>query len=185
MRGATRHICGTYTCIVRSLTIDCATEVALACSRHVRARLWQAGWAPVASGVGYGVQQKHHRRSTSAEFMAVLQGEAEGRRLTADIPGGGRSEGSAVVQSGRHVLLFSNNLRAAHSPVPAPAATVNQAMSYTSGWRRLAGEGPGAAGAGETTAAVTGRRLAGEGPGVRVYDEKAASVVRPVMSVAC
>ena len=103
--------------------------------------------------------------AASAELLAVLQGEAAGSGMAADVAGGGRSEGSPMVPNGRHVLQFSNGLRAAHSPVPAPPATVNQAESYMSGRRRLAGAGPGAAGAAETTYVATGRKLAGAGPG--------------------
>ena len=110
----------------------------------------------------------HSRRLSSAEGSAVVQGEAAGRRLSAGVRRGGRSQEPAVGHNNRHVLQVP------HYPVPAAAATLNQAMSHASGRRRLAGEGPGAAGAGETTALNTGRRLAGEGPGAAGAGETTA-----------
>ena len=95
-------------------------------------------------------------------------------------------QGEAALSNDRHILQFSNNLRTAGSPVPAPAATVNEGISKTSGRRKLAGEGPGVR---VYSDQATGRRLAGEGPGARVYNDQGATqgvnVVRPAGRVAC
>ena len=101
--------------------------------------------------MGCGVQQYCNRLQDLPENVTVVQGEA-------------------ALSNGRHVLQFSNNLRTAGSPVPAPAATVNEAISKTGGRRKLAGEGPGARVYNDQ--GITGRRLAGEGPGARVYNDQ-------------
>ena len=120
--------------------------------------------AAVASGHAILSSVSATCRRLQLRSLAMVQGEAAGHRLTADSD---RSEGSAALSNGRHVLQFSNNLRTAHSPVPAPAATVNEAISKTSG-RHL---------------------LGGAGPGARVYNDQGATqgvnVVRPVASAAC
>ena len=124
------------------------SELAGACNRHFRARLRQAGglqnpaWLqPAAAG---------------AESWAVLQGDAAGSSLTADLSGDGRSEGSAMVPNGRHILSGRRKLVGAGPGANGAAETTAQVTG-----RRLAGAGPGANGAAETTALATGRRLAG------------------------
>ena len=126
---------------IEALQVHCAIDLALARSRH---------GCGCGKRVGCGVQQYCNRLQDLPENVTVVQGEA-------------------ALSNGRHVLQFSNNLRTAHSPVPAPAATVNEAISKTSGRRKLAGDGPGPR---IYSDQANGRRLAGEGPGPRIYSDQ-------------